>query len=64
MIEPRKQTLTLDGKKGRANLFERKMKTQLCILKALKMKDDNLSGDKSSLQALVFVFFILSIKSY
>ena len=31
---------------------------------ALKMKDDNLSDDKSSLQASVFVFFILSIKSY
>ena len=31
---------------------------------ALKMKDDNLSDDKSSLQASVLVFFILSIKSY
>ena len=31
---------------------------------ALKMKDDNLSDDKSSLQASVLVFFILSTKSY
>ena len=30
----------------------------------LKMKDDNLSDDKSSLQASVLVFFILSTKSY
>ena len=28
------------------------------------MKDDNLSDDKSSLQASVLVFFILSTKSY
>ena len=27
VIKPRKQTLTLDGKKGRAKLSERKMKT-------------------------------------
>ena len=27
-------------------------------------KDDNLSDDKSSLQALVLLFFILSTKSY
>ena len=31
---------------------------------ALKMKDDNLSDDKSSLQASALVFFILSTKSY
>ena len=37
---------------------------ELCILMALKMKDDNLSDDKSSLQASVLVFFILSTKSY
>ena len=28
------------------------------------MKDDNLSDDKSSLQASVLAFFILSTKSY
>ena len=28
------------------------------------MKDDNLSDDKSSLQASVLIFFILSTKSY
>ena len=42
----------------------KKWKPELCILKTLKMKDDNLSDDKSSLQASVFVFFILSTKSY
>ena len=31
---------------------------------ALKMKDDNLFDDKSSLQASVLIFFILSTKSY
>ena len=64
VIKPRKQTLTLDGKKGRANLAEQKMKTRTVHLMALKMKDDNLSDDKSSLQASVLVFFILSTKSY
>ena len=42
----------------------KKRKPELCILIALKMKDDNLSDDKSSLQTSVLVFFILSTKSY
>ena len=41
-----------------------KWKPELCILKALKMKDDNLSDDKSSLQVSVLAFFKLSTKSY
>ena len=64
MIKPQKQTLTLDGKKGRANLAERKIKTRTVHFNALKMKDDNLSDNKSSLQASLLVFFILSTKSY
>ena len=35
-IKPRKQTLTLDGKKGRANLSERKMKTRSVHFNGLK----------------------------
>ena len=35
-IKPRKQTLTLDGKKGRANLSERKMKTRTVHFNGLK----------------------------
>ena len=35
---------------------------ELCILMALKMKDDNLSDNKSSPQASVLAFFILSTK--
>ena len=50
MIKPQKQTLTLDGKKGRANLAKRKMKPESSVhFNGLKMKDDNLSGDRSSL---------------
>ena len=41
-----------------------KWKPKLCILKALKMKDNNLPNDESSLQASVLVFFIFSTKSY
>ena len=52
------------GKKEEQICSNEKWKPELCILKPLKMKDDNLSDDKSSLQALVFVFFILSIKSF
>ena len=36
VIKPRKQTLTLDGKKGRANLSERKMKARTVHFKGLK----------------------------
>ena len=36
VIKLRKQTLTLDGKKGRANLSERKMKTRTVHFKGLK----------------------------
>ena len=35
-IKPRKQTLTLDGKKGRADLSERKMKTRTVHFNGLK----------------------------
>ena len=59
----RKQTLTLDGKKEEQIWPNEKWKPELCILITLKMKDDNLSDDKSSLQASVLVFFILSTKS-
>ena len=53
-----------EKRKSKFSLSERKMKPEVCILMALKMKDDNLSDDKSSLQASVLVFFILSTKSY
>ena len=36
VIKPRKQTLTLDGKKGRANLAERKMKNRTVHFNGLK----------------------------
>ena len=36
VIKPQKQTLTLDGKKRRANLSERKMKTRTVHFKGLK----------------------------
>ena len=36
VIKPRKQTLILDGKKGRANLAERKMKNQTLHFNGLK----------------------------
>ena len=36
VIKPRKETLTLDGKKGRANLSERKMKTRTVHFNGLK----------------------------
>ena len=52
------------GKKEEQICPNEKWKPELCILIALKMKDGNLSDDKSSLQALVLVFFILSTKSY
>ena len=52
------------GKKEEQICPNEKWKPKLCILMALKMKDDNLSDDKSSLQASVLVFFILSTKSY
>ena len=52
------------GKKEEQIWPNEKSKPELCILMALKMKDDNLSDDKSSLQASVLVFFILSTKSY
>ena len=52
------------GKKEEQICPNEKWKPELCILKALKMKDDNLSDDKSSQQASVLVFFILSTKSY
>ena len=35
-IKPRKQTLTLDGKKGRANFSERKVKTRTVHFNGLK----------------------------
>ena len=52
------------GKKEEQIWPNKKRKLELCILVALKMKDDNLSDDKSSLQASVLVFFVLSTKSY
>ena len=69
VIKPRKQTLNIDieweKRKSKFSLSERKLgKPKLCILMALRMKNDNLSDDKSSLQASVLVFFILSTKSY
>ena len=36
VIKPRKQTLTLDGEKGRENLAERKMKTRTVHFKGLR----------------------------
>ena len=36
VIKPRKQILTLDGRKGRANLSERKMKTRTVHFNGLK----------------------------
>ena len=36
VIKPRKQTLILDGKKGRANLSERKLKTRTVHFNGLK----------------------------
>ena len=52
VIKPRKRLLTLDGKKGKANLSERKLKTRKSKTRTVhfndfKMKDDNLSDDKS-----------------
>ena len=35
-IKPRKQTLTLDGKKGRANLVKQKKKTRTVHFNSLK----------------------------
>ena len=52
------------GKKEEQICPNEKWKLELYILKALKMKDDYLSDDRSSLQASVLVFFILSTKSY
>ena len=58
------QAAKINSDKEEQICLNEKWKPELCILKALKMKDDNLSDDKSSLQASVLVFFILSTKSY
>ena len=60
VIKPTKTNIDI----GWENCPKEKWKPELYILMALNMKNDNQFDDKSSLQASVLVFFLLSTKSY